>query len=261
MKHLLKLITILSLLISVNAFAGDAYTDAEIKAAITSYNTKMTFIRKEFNERTNEKLLKDLKFAAAEISTAFANMGVYLDAARAFQILAKETAGTQAELARVTQELLSGNAVSTEGLPYTVPSFTAERAEDFCLPGEAADNAGYANKKLTKLIKLVEKRKKKAQRGRGGVSENSELIRVYNSYIQTLNELSGLVNDLRNGMSRRIADINANIRQVTGRNERIMKAVGTAARFFAIVRHHLKKIEVILIDSLKDPADTKQVLL
>lgn len=258
MKKIVSLITLLTFVLSFNGFAGDSYTDDDIRVAVAGYQAKMEWARKEFNTRTNKRLLKDLNYAADEITTALANMAVYLDAVKAFQILAKETAGTQLDLTQLARDLLSGNAVNTEGLTYTIPSFTAEKPEDWCLPSEAMANADNANRKLDKLVKLVEKKKKRAQRGRGGVSADSEVVRVYNTYITNLRAMSALVNELKNGLSSRINEVLSELHVVAGQNAKLLGAINHAARHFAVIRIQLKHVEKLLINSLPTSDSTTE---
>ncbi len=255
MKKTMGIIGIFVLFITNSVFASGIYTDEQIANAVSNYQVKMEYVRKEFNKRTNRNLLQDLNVAAADVTSALASMAAYLDAAKAFNALAAKEAGTQIELIHLTQDLLSGNPVQTEGLTYTIPSFALKKGEEFKTPGEAVKVAERASGRLSKLIKIIEKRKRSSQRGRGGVSSTSELTSVYNKYIRVLSDMRAIVDDLSSGLTERIRDLEANIATWTGHNARIVAAIKVCANYFSEMRQKLKQVEEILVNSLK-PADS-----
>jgi hypothetical protein len=157
-----------------------------------------------------------------------------------------QAANAQLNISSLGADLLTGKAVNTEGLSFIIPRFTVPAGFTFVSPSHSMGYVKKATENLEGLIGKMQKMRKKLLKKLGGVSQGSEVIKSYNSYIEKANKLKDLASQLNNKLFKVVSQKYAQLTAIAKDNRELRNAVYKVAELLAQAKKNFIDAQNIL---------------
>lgn len=240
-----KLLCVLVLVSSQFSFAFD------FQAIIEEYSTVRDELVTELNKRTNDKFLTDLKVITKDIQAGLSSLDSYILANNLFYEKLTKAARTQLNISSLGADLLTGQAVNTEGLSFIIPRFTVPAGFKFVSPSTSMEYVKKANQNLEGLIKKMKKTKRKLLKRLGGVSDSSAVAIAYDGYITKATRLKELAGRLNDKLFKQVSQKYSQLAAIAKDNRELREAVYKVAALLADAKSNFIESQNILKAVLK----------